>query len=59
MSLNFMKILKVQNVLESNFCKLYIVSYAQVQHSSNSWLKLSSSKESQKLQNILWGHPFL
>jgi hypothetical protein len=45
--------LKVQNVLESNFCKLYIVSYAQVQHSSDSWLKLSSSKENQKLQNTL------
>jgi hypothetical protein len=48
-----MKFLKVQNVLESNFCRLYIVSYAQVQHSSNSWLKLSFSKESQKLQNTL------
>jgi hypothetical protein len=30
-----------------------------VQHRSNSWLKLSSSKESQKLQNTLHGHPFL
>ena len=48
-----MKFLKVQNILESNFYKLYIISYAQVQHSSSSWLKLSSSKESQKLQYIL------
>jgi hypothetical protein len=54
-----MNFFKVQNVLESNFCKLYILSYTQVQHSSNSWLKLSFSKESQKLQNKLHGHPFL
>jgi hypothetical protein len=44
-----MNFLKVQNVLKSIFCKLYIASEAQVQHRSNLWLKLSFSKQSQKL----------
>ena len=30
-----------------------------MQHRSNSWLKLSFSKQSKKLQNILCSHPFL
>jgi hypothetical protein len=49
-SLSILRIfLKVQNVLESNFCKVYIISQAQVQQRSNSLLKLNSSNQSQKL----------
>jgi hypothetical protein len=39
-----MNFLKGLNVLESNFCKLYFVSLAQMQQKSNSWHKLSFSK---------------
>ena len=54
-----MNFLKSPKCIRIKLCKLYIVSQAQVQHGSNSWLKLSFNKQSQKLQNTLHGHPFL
>jgi hypothetical protein len=49
-SLKFNKLLKKINGLESILCKLYYVSYAQVQWKSYLWLKLSIM-ESKKKKN--------
>jgi hypothetical protein len=57
--LNFLIFSKVQIGLESKFCKLYFVSYAQVQQRSNSWLKLSFSKYGQIFfKYITWSSVF-
>jgi hypothetical protein len=56
--LNFWSFSKVKIGVESKFYKLYFVSYAHVQHRSNSWFKLSFSKYSQFSKSTLHGHPF-
>jgi hypothetical protein len=50
--------LKIQNVLKLKFCKLYFISYAQVQQRSYLWLELRFKKHSNFFYNTLHGHLF-